>query len=196
MENYLQLQLERHNRIEGFQLCQFAPGYSMVFRYPDSTGDRVRKYIFEMHDDAREFLVGKAWYAHIGFEVEVGREGGYTTVDMPWLGYGLKDVVKFFQSGESEKIDFYGLSQDRASYLVSNTYSLLIDFEQRYDRVHTDFWVPGYDKPLNILFHPELDFFPFIDAESFALRNTSNVSHFNANFELFSNYVMNNLTID
>lgn len=131
-----------------------------------------------------------------GFEAETMCVGDYTVVDMPWLGHDLSEVTKHFRANQSEDIGFNGLTQDRASELISNTYSLLTDYEQRYDRVHAVFWFPSEAKPINILFHPDLDFFPFIDAQSFSLRNPGDVSRFYEYFELFSNYVMNNLTID
>lgn len=196
VDNYLSAQFETYRQMNGFQLCHYYPGHSLVFRYPDQLGGRVRKYVLEMRNDDREFLVAKMWYGHIGFEADIVRVGDYTVVDMPWLGYDLKEVVKYFKEGKSHDLGFHGFTYGRASELISNTYSLLTDFEGRYNRVHTDFWVPGYDRPLNILLHPDLDFFPFIDAESFASRNTGNVSRFYTNFKLFSNYVMDNLTID
>lgn len=177
-----------------------------VFRYDGPQGARVQKHVKEAYRP-EEYRGAQLWYPFLGFEVQVkstditqseGTPKFYTIVDMPWLGHELlylPDQIDPTSLAPQIYPPFLGLTRERASHLLGRTKSLLDEFYRQTGLLHVDLWLD--DEPINITYHPSLDYFPPIDAASFEEPGSiDDTFRFERAFQNICDYVMENLVID
>ncbi len=189
-------ELFRYSKYPDFQLYRRLGNCSLVFGYTHPSGERrVRKYLFEDPINYMESQLAIPWYQHLGYSTNMDIINNTLIVDMPWLGYELRELVKYYEKGETAQIGFFGFTPEKALTMLSNTYSIHEAFVNQYDYLHLDFWMNGGDRPFNITYHPDLDYFPFIDAESFTPATPESWAQFDQDFVHFTNFVMTELII-
>ncbi len=194
MENFFESQLQYYSQKPDFTIKTRHSNRSMLFEYIDDKNERrVRKYLSENHYNRMELKAAKTWYNFLGYDAEAFRHHSTVVVDMPWLGHNLRDVAYLFQHGYGANVDFQGFTTDEASLMLDNTYQIHYNFASAYNLLHLDLWLEGDDRPFNVLYHPDLNFFPFIDAESFTPATPESWLQFDQDFVHFTNFVMTQL---
>lgn len=193
MESYFDTTLKLYRNNPDFRIYRKFPNSVLVFRYRCEDGSpRVKKQITEMPGDDREFQISTQWYGFLGLDVTVSSIGRITEVDMPWFGTDLStlsDELELNLRLGDFSIGFTGVGEEQATSLLANTFSLLRDFYTSNQLVYDDL------NPKNVLYHPDYNFFPVIDAESFCHGSERRWRNFCKNFDFLSEYVYQNLVI-
>lgn len=189
METYFTKTLETYRSNPNFRIYRNFGNSSLVFTYSGDQGKRVRKLVTENDGDDREFQIAHQWYGFLNFDVSTFKIGRISVIDMPWLGTDLATL----ETSRTQTLDHQGYRGFGTSYaeeLLGGTYTLLSDFYNLTGYVHTETITQ------NVLYHPELDFLPFIDAESFAFGSQRAWNNFVRNFANLSEFVFNNLVVN
>lgn len=193
MENYFTNILNTHSATPDFRLYRNCAYSVLVFGYTNELGEpRVKKLVTEMPEDDREFRLAQEWYSFLGLDVSVSKQDSITEVDMPWLGFDLGRLRSELQLNSKLGIfnsGFQGIEESHAITLLDNSYYLLEKFYSVHNLVFDDL------HPENVLYSPELDYFPFIDTGSFCLGNPRRWNNFRKNFDLSIEYVTDNLVV-
>ncbi len=190
MESHIDRTVRYYQGFPDYHLYVRYEHADLVIGYSSGGKRRVRKLIAEAPDDDREFRYAPLWYEFLGYDFWVSKHGSITEVDMPWLGSALDTLYEGLQSNQSlmdTQTSFTGFSPTEADMLLHNTFSLLTAFHDTYGLVHSDIYFS------NVLYHPELSYFPIIDAEGFETGNTRKWEAFRRRFTELTNFIYSHL---
>lgn len=190
MESYIDRTVRNYQDFPDYQLYVRYGDTDLVIGYSNGGKRRVRKLIAEAPDDDREFRYAPLWYEFLGYDFSVSKYGSITEVDMPWLGSDLDTLYEGLQSNQSlmgAQTSFTGFSPTEADILLRNTFSLLKTFHDTHSLVHSDIYFR------NVLYHPELPYFPIIDAEGFETGSIRKWEAFRTSFTELTNIIYSHL---